>query len=170
MKTLRSKAPVLATQEVVDGYFDPAPDYPYADGTIDTKTIPIAARTAAEFIHIEEPDVVIAADRGGRMMAFATWFSWQHRFPNDRFPTRDRKIHFARLSGKEFGEDRYDSLVRFTLNSAGLLEGTGYVGEEEYERNHTAKVTLIDDWIYRGRSYNLFARSLGRVGIPESNI
>lgn len=153
-----------------EAMFEQAPDYPYASGMVNTTNIMFAARTAVEFMHDEQPDAVIAADRGGRIFAFASHYAWSKRYPGTRFPTRDDKIHLARLSAKELDSPDYDALVRMTLQRASVIDEEGDIIGNKTRDDDTVRVMLMDDWVYRGHNFGMFAEALDRIGVPRSNI
>lgn len=155
----------------VDELFPSPPDYPYSDGMVNAETIPFAARTAAEFLHTERPDAVIAADRGGRILAFATHYTWGKRYPGERFPTRNNAIQLARLTAKELSPDEYKQLLVTTLGRAGVVSESGSLRPADIERTaKETKLCLMDDWVFRGRSLGIFRDVASSLGVIDSNI
>lgn len=155
----------------IDSLFPTPPDYPYADGMVDVATIPFAARTAVEFLHEERPDAVIAADRGGRLLAFATHYAWQKRYPDEHFPTRDGSIRMARLTGKELDWHDYRRLMIHTLTRAGVTDPEGNLLPDTNDQDTgDVRLTLMDDWVYRARSLGAFIEIAGELGVKASNI
>lgn len=134
---------------------------------VDEENIVPIARVITEFVHDTEPDVIVAADRGGRLLALATHASWKHRYPDHDFPTRDGKIHFARISGSiDLGVTQ--RVIRSTLKKAGLSsDDPEHVQDDELK----PKVMLIDDWIGQGRTFRTFADvAHNDFGIPKDNM
>lgn len=167
---LRTRHSEFTDIHSVDDLFPVPPNYPYSDGMVTVETIPYAARTAVEFLHDERPDAVIAADRGGRMMGFATHYAWSKRYPDERFPTRKNSIQFARLTRKELDRYEYRDLLVRTLGRAGVIGENGSLIANKDSCIDDIKITLMDDWVFRGRSLGLFRETAWDLGITDSNI
>jgi hypothetical protein len=154
----------------IESLFEKPPDYPYADGVVNNNTIKHAARTAAEFLHTERPDAVIAADRGGRLLALATLHTWRKRYPGERFPTRDGGIAIARLTAKELGIYDYTELVGQTLQRAGVIDRDRRIIETPDRRARDTKISFMDDWVHRGTSFGMFNAAAAEYGIKPYNL
>lgn len=130
---------------------------------ITAQDLPYLTRPLIELIHDFKPTAVIAADRGARPIGFATIAGWRHRFPNERFPTRTGKIHFARLSNSLY-VDEFTRLVTTTLQRSEVLE------KNETQASLGARIILIDDWTCHGRTYDRFETATAVHGIYPANI
>lgn len=153
---------------------DLLPEKPSYIRTVDERTIVHLARPVIEFIHDEKPDAVIAADRGGRLLALGAHYSWSKRYPGETFPTKDGKLHFARLSKNSLSSSEFGRVLRHTLIKAGVVAGNP---DAEYWEDDAVKVTddstrvmLIDDWIAQGTTFGRFKGCLTEAGVKAENV
>ncbi len=119
--------------------------------------LPQAASPIVELIREQMPDVVLAADRGGRMIGLAVYKVWQQRYPGIPFPTIDGKLHFGRISGSVTNQESLDVATNI-LNRSGVMAEMAQRRAEGDER--PAKVLLLDDWSMSGFTINHGKRAL----------
>ncbi len=117
------------------------------NGTVMLENLPEVASPIVDFVREFGPDVVIAADRGGRMLGVAVHKVWQQRYPGIPFPTIDGKLHFGRISKSPTDED-IRMVVQHILNRSGVMAEMAMRRAEGDER--PAKVLLLDDWVAGG--------------------
>jgi hypothetical protein len=117
------------------------------DGPIHIQDLPYLASPIVELIRAEMPDLVIAADRGGRLLGLAVFEAWRRRYPHSSFPTLDGKLHFGRIS-KRLNRDAGRMALDHMLNRSGLMAEMAQRHEEKDRR--PLKVTLLDDWVNEG--------------------
>lgn len=128
--------------------------------------LPQLARPIIEHIHDDEPHIVIAGDRGGRLMALTAMMSWRHRFPGERFPTLDSKIHLARITSRSANYYDVKDAAQFALKKAGLpglLEKTNMDGM-------SPRVMYLDDWAVHGGTLARFVKAAEEAGVMERDI
>ena len=143
-------------------------DDDYMSSYINERDIPIIARRVVEEIHHQRPDAVIAADRGGRILAFATHYSWSKRYPDEPFPTVDKKLHIARISKSAMTKEDAILSARDAFKRAGVAS---YEKEsEEILAPKHPRVMLLDDWIYQGATFHLFKEAAELEGISARDI
>ena len=139
-----------------------------ADYEVNFNNLPYLTRPIVEYFYKARPSVVIASDRGGRPFALSALYSWKKRFPGEYFPTLDRKIHFARVSGHS-AEPRYvKKAVKFAMERAGLT--AEYCRSKEAEGLPIGKVVLMDDWAIYGETLGTFLEAVGSLGVPCSSV
>lgn len=132
----------------IEQYFD-VPEVVRPNDELSISELPHIGRIISERLYQTRPDIVIACDRGARLITLATKLAWQNRFPGERFPTIDSQIHFARVTNRSAPQDDVIQVIRKTLETAGLDEiEPGTLGP---------KITLLDDWTYYGDTAKLFA-------------
>ncbi|HEU4966644.1 MAG TPA: hypothetical protein VFT53_04135 [Candidatus Saccharimonadales bacterium] len=103
-------APVLAM---------PSSDSDLRYGPIGIEEMPYLSAPVVEMIREEMPDMVMAADRGGRILGLSVYGVWQASYPSVPFPTIDSKLHFGRVS-KRIDNDAVRNVIRHTLSSSGV--------------------------------------------------
>lgn len=150
----------------VDHYFNDEA-YVGAGGSLAIQQLPFLGRKLAEHIHDVDPAVVIAGDRGARLIGLATIIGWSRRFPEERFPTIESKLHFARVTSRSAGRADVLEAVRSTLIRAGLPEQFSYKRKQDGD---SPKVVYIDDWAVRGGTAKRFIRAAMGFGIPGGAI
>lgn len=118
------------------------------------------AQPLVEWVHEKQPDAIIAADRGGRLLGLALYNSWSYRYPADTFPTRSRSVNFARIS--KWNESSVNTnLIHRTLAMAGI-------DPQENPADRSAKVMFIDDWVCSRSTYQIFCDGLTSYGLDSS--
>jgi adenine/guanine phosphoribosyltransferase-like PRPP-binding protein len=141
---------------------------------IDPTTIPVIARRVVEFLREEKPDAVIAADRGGRMLALAVHAGWRLRYPGERFPALDGKIHFARLSRRDLDYDTFRRLVNWGLVRAGIAEPDDrdeyFLYDRVTAKDPESKLMVMDDWITRGSTIVRVQDIAAEAGLKPDNV
>ena len=130
--------------------------------------LPYISRPIVENIHETRPDIMIAGDRGGRLFAFSVFQSWKRRFPGEPFPTKDGKIHFARVSSRSASEQKVKRAVHFTLERAGLPPD--WKQQAANTDGGAPKVTYLDDWAVYGDTIRVFREALAEYGLPDSSL
>lgn len=151
------------------GIYPEFPPFPRVGYPINAETIVHLARPVAEFIHTEKPDAIIAADRGGRLLALGTHAIWKWMYPEERFPTRTGGIHFARLSRRKLSSEVFGNLFYDSLRRAKITcEPTSPAQAEQ--PNKDTRVTFMDDWIWGGETLRIITDLCGAVGIAEENV
>lgn len=135
-------------------------------GDIKLSDLPYLVRPIIERIHEVRPAVVIAGDRGARLLAFTALKSWGLRYPGERFPTIDGRIHMARVTSRSAPESEVTKAIHFTLDKAGLNRSLTK-GQED---GSAPKVIYMDDWAVYGGTAELFIDSASRAGIPARSI
>jgi len=133
----------------------------FLDGPIGFKDLPYIVRPIVEYLHETRPDAIVAADRGARFMAFAVFRSWKKRFPDERFPTRDAKIHFARITSKSAKSEQVERAIHHALGAAGL--------SAHQKQEAVPKVILLDDWVDGGSTIKRFTAAVESFGLSAAN-
>jgi hypothetical protein len=144
---------------VVDALFTDNRSHP--DSPIGLRDLPYLARPIVEYLHGLRPDVIIAADRGARLLAITALRSWHKRFPGERFPTLDTRIHFARVTSRSADESQVERAIHHALGNAGLHARRGEA---------SPKIVLLDDWADGGETAKRFIRAVESFGLPSDSI
>ena len=142
------------------------PEYRYPWTRVTYQHLGYLSRAAAELFHEMRPDVIVAGDRAARLFAFAVMKSWHHRYPGERFPTRDHAIHFARVSFRSAEPPAVFAAVQQVIGKAlySLRSGTE-------DRGAAAPgVVFLDGWMIHGSSANLFAQAAVEMGLPANSL
>lgn len=95
-----------------------------------------AVAPIVEYIHEEEPDYILAMDRGARIVGLAT--ALLHHELYGTLPTKDKKIHFRKISVNSDAE-----IVR---------KQVGEDVDRMLEETESPKLLLLDDWIHGGET------------------
>lgn len=155
-------------QENMEDLFPPVVDNRY-DEPIRFKDVPYITRPIVEHLHAHPPDVVIAADRDGRIPAFGIWQAWKRHYPGERFPTADHRIWFARVTSRSAKYTYVEKATHFALAQAGV--------PRHWMRDHSRKsgaeppsVMLIDDWPVNGGVARRFTAAAFSYGLPAEAI
>lgn len=138
---------------------------PPTTSTITIKDLPIMAVPVVGFIKNTQPDVVIGCDRGARIYALAVHSMWS-KAQEQRFPTLDGKMHFARLS-TSLGLDVTSEALE------GILENSTAEANRRGKRinGKRPRIMFIDDLIASGATREQIMRSLQCVGVlPKADV
>jgi hypothetical protein len=132
---------------------------PPTTGTIAIKDLPVMAVPVVGFIDRTQPDVVVGCDRGARLYALAVHSMWG-KSQEQRFPTLDGKMHFARLS-TSFGLDVTSEAL------ANILEASKREADRQGKRinGKRPRIMFIDDLIASGATREQIMRSLQEIGV-----
>lgn len=103
------------------------------------ENIPNVTYPIVNFIHQEQPDYILAFDRGARIIALATHMLYRDIY--GQLPTRDRKINFRKVSRKV---PREEMRTQFKSDVEQMMTVTD-----------SPKVLLLDDWVLTGETKNL---------------
>jgi hypothetical protein len=122
--------------------------------------IAFVARPVVEYLHQNPMDAIVAADRGGRLLALAIHGCWKHHYPGEHFPTIDGKIHFVRNS-TSLDLDISLHAIDLTLDRA-LQSSQKSVQEQS--------IMFMDDWIMGGATIHRFALAAAKRGLLYKNI
>ena len=136
-----------------------------SSGNLRLADLPYLARPIIEDIHETRPDVVIAGDRGGRLLAVTAFRSWKKRYPGERFPTADGSIRFARVTSRSAREHHVRKAIEFTLASAGFDPKA--IKSREIS---PPTVMYLDDWCVHGETIGRFLAAADDLGIPGDNL
>lgn len=136
------------------------PEKPETYMTPNETTIAHIARPVIEYLHANPVDAVVAADRGGRLLALAMHHSWGLRYPDDRFPSNGGRIHFVRNSRK-IDADTVSAAIDRTLDAA-------FIGCKTKPSNRS--ILFVDDWVMNGTTFVRFAETARRQGISRKNM
>ncbi len=128
-------------------------------------SLPEAATIAADTINEIQPQAVIAADRGGRLLALMTHHAWGLRYPSQRFPTADHKIHFARITRRVEPSEFY-RVMDYALEQAGLSISPIPTGEAPEPK----RLVFIDDRTGSGSTARNLARRATNYGVSPDNV
>lgn len=134
---------------------------------VNAKTIKFLALPVIDYLHALQPDAVIAADRGARLLALATHHGWRYRYPGQRFPTIDGKIHLARISRNIDQPTLYDTIL-FALKQARLPQSE--VPGRYVDPETAPTVVLMDDFVKSGATLANFKHAANAYGIPRQNV
>jgi|GEM_PF-5232010 pyrimidine operon attenuation protein/uracil phosphoribosyltransferase len=136
---------------------DKAPAY---DGD---NSAPLSFRDVAELavpvtdiVHAEQPDMVVANDKGARLFAFAVRQAWSQQ-RGGVFPSGS--IDFIRISR----DDTSDQLPSTQLD--GILQRRTAAG-----LGAPRKTVFLDDWVYTGETVRRFCSLLETIGIEKETI
>jgi pyrimidine operon attenuation protein/uracil phosphoribosyltransferase len=146
-------------EAVIEAVFPPQPELYYSPSP---DTISGLARPLIEHVHATQPDAIIGADRGGRLLSLALHHGWHYRYPDEQFPTRNGSIQFTRISKRLFFEE-IEPAIHDAFTRAGL-------DPAQNEADKEAKVLLVDDWVYRGTTFRMFAQAAVSFGLREKNL
>lgn len=119
------------------------------------KKLPETALPIVDYIHETKPDIVIACDRGARLLGIAVFLTWKNTFKSERFPTIDNKLHFARISKSspiDSMQNRINQIFDSSLQAAGQPN-------KEIDSDNGLNVLFIDDWAIGGETQEI-AKSL----------
>ncbi|HEU4966646.1 MAG TPA: phosphoribosyltransferase [Candidatus Saccharimonadales bacterium] len=130
-------------------------------GDMPIQEMPRLASPIVEMIREEMPEVVMVADRGGRLLGNAVWGVWHQRYPGVRFPTIDHRMHFGRNSSDPDSKDTELALMHILYRSGAMAE---MAGREVEKDKRPLKVLLIDDWVGAGRTARRTREVLERAG------
>lgn len=103
---------------------------------ITAENIPEFAFPVAQFIHEVRPDYIIACDTGARLFGVAVKMMYHELY--GKFPTKDGKMHFRKLSRK-IPKERMRSTLEPDI--VRMLEQTEF-----------PTVLFLDDWISTGET------------------
>ncbi len=134
--------------------------FSYINGT----DLPYIVRPAIEAIHKFQPDAVIAADRGGRPIGFAIMAGWRRRYPEERFPTGDESVQFARVSSRSVSRGGADQAIRAALWRSKVIDD-----QDSQKTPKGTRVMFVDDWVWKGGTCRLFEEITDELGIKEKN-
>lgn len=95
-------------------------------------------------------------------------YSWSKRYPDEPFPTFDRKLHIARISKNDMTNEDAILSARDAFKRAGVVSYE-QDSEDMLVPKHP-RVMLLDDWVYQGATFHLFKDAAKLEGIPERNI
>jgi hypothetical protein len=154
----RSSPSTKGARPYVDGQF---PDYDWYE-RIGVRDLAYLSIPVMEHIRSQSPDLVMAADRGGRYFGLAVYYSWNKRYPGAPFPTIDGKLHFGRISRNVSGEDRQKVMDQI-VNRSGLR--AEMMQRRAEGSNLPVSVLLLDDWVALGRTINMAIRALEADGL-----
>lgn len=117
---------------------------------LEAKHLPEMALPIIDFMKRVQPDIVIGCDRGGRLFSLAIKSAWDTT-EDERFPTIDNKVHFARVSKSEdfnLMQERIDEIVESTKKTAAQR---GESLPDDWE----PKIMFVDDWVVNGGTRRL---------------
>lgn len=140
---------------------------PPTPGLITIEDLPVMAVPVVRFIDKVQPDVVIGCDRGARLYALAVHSMWDKlKGDEQRFPTLDRTIHFARLStslGLDVTSKALAQILEKSVQEA-KRQGKGI-------NRKRPKIMFIDDLIASGATREQIIESLKEIGVlPEVDV
>lgn len=130
-------------------------------GTITIKDLPAMAVPVVGFIEQTQPDVVVGCDRGARIYALAVHSLWSNlKAQEQRLPTLDGKMHFARLSTSLGLNVTSEALARIleASTSEAKRQGKSINGKR-------LRIMFIDDLIASGATREQIMRSLKALGV-----
>jgi hypothetical protein len=133
-----------------------------AYGDLRIQDMPLIAHPIVEMIRSEMPDLVMAADRGGRILGLAVHATWRRRYPKTPFPTLGGKVHFGRFS-TDHSRDSVNEILAHILNSSGVMAEMAQRREDKDGRKLT--VLFLDDWVAGGGTLNMICELLARNGL-----
>lgn len=159
---------LAATRRRANPYVAPAPSHvemtmpPDTDDlwsrSLEVEDLPYMASPVVELARDLRPDVVMAADRGGRLFGLAVYGAWQRRYPEAQFPSIDGKIHFGRIS-KSVDPTVVQQSVKHVLHRSGAM---AELAQRRSEGDFSLlRVMLIDDWVYMGSTVDMVRRMVG---------
>lgn len=134
---------------------------PPASGTIHTKDLATMALPVVGFIEQQRPDIVIGCDRGARIYAVTVHSMWSNfKAREQRFPTLDARLHFARLStslGSDITSQVLAKILEASIKEA-EIQKKGFNGDR-------LKIMFIDDWISSGATRRHILKSLKAINV-----
>ncbi|OGM60261.1 hypothetical protein A2892_04800 [Candidatus Woesebacteria bacterium RIFCSPLOWO2_01_FULL_39_10b] len=138
---------------------------PPTTGTITIKDLPVMAVPVVGFIDRTQPDVVVGCDRGARIYALAVHSMWG-KVQEQRFPTLDGKMHFARLSTSLGLDVTSEALARIMEASTAEVNRQG-----KRINGKRPRIMFIDDLIASGATREQIMKSLREIGVlPKADI
>lgn len=132
-------------------------------GTITMADLPVMAIPVVGFIDKTQPDIVVGCDRGARLYGVAVHAMWSKmKDGQERFPTLDSTMHFARLSTSLGLEVTSDALARIVESSTkeAKRQGKGINGKRP-------RIMFIDDWVSSGATREQIMESLDALGLLD---
>lgn len=114
---------------------------------VEVPQLPNIASPIVEMVREEMPDLVMVADRGGRLLGLSVYQTWRQRYPRAPFPTIDGTINFGRISSNQ-PQELTRQAVTGILHRSGLMAEMAQRRAEGDQRPLT--VMLLDDWIGAG--------------------
>jgi adenine/guanine phosphoribosyltransferase-like PRPP-binding protein len=137
----------------------------WQEAKITAEDLPELAEPIAAFIAEKQPDIVIAADRGGRLVGLAVYKVWKQLYPDKPFPTVDGSLHFARLS-KQLPVAKIKDALDLVISASGKHAREDYVGHPATSET-PLKVMVIDDWICGGNTHRLVQQAFEEFGFYD---
>jgi len=133
-------------------------------GWLKVADLPYLSRPVIEGLHDIQPDVIIAADRGARLLALSVVKGWKRRYPDEKLPTMDGKIHFARVTSRSASPELVTEAVHKAFSRAGLQP------VEQDGQTRFPKIAYLDDWVVEGTTINRFVDATKMYGIPPESV
>ncbi|OGM59037.1 hypothetical protein A3A75_05195 [Candidatus Woesebacteria bacterium RIFCSPLOWO2_01_FULL_39_10] len=132
-------------------------------GTITMADLPVMAVPVVGFIDQTQPDIVVGCDRGARLYAIAVHAMWSKlKSGQERFPTLDSTMHFARLSTSLGTDVTSAALFRIVEKSTRESERHG----KDINGNRL-RIMFIDDWVSSGATRGQIMESLDAIGLLD---